>query len=408
MHSKMKLIEDIGLRFMLLAAAGSWMMLFSCTPQREIAYSEAMSETAMLLWPDSFQLSTPGKPVKWSYDLGVILKGMEEVWRLTDDQKWFDYIQKMMDFYVREDGSISRYRLEEYNIDHINNGKVLLFLYNETGAEKYRKAVQLLRRQLSTHPRTSEGGFWHKQIYPYQMWLDGLYMAQPFYAAYAQAFGEDTIYNDVVRQFGLMEKYARDSTTGLLYHGWDESREQAWADGTTGRSPHVWGRAFGWYGMALVDALDFFPEGNQGKDSLQAILNRWATAALAAQDVESGLWYDIIDMPERNGNYFESSACAMIVYTLLKGIRMKYLDEDMADAATRGYDGIVDRFLSQDAAGNYHFEGTVKVSGLGGKPYRDGSFDYYISEPAIRDDPKGLGAFIKCSVEMEKRNRSSK
>ncbi len=393
----------------LSATAALWTMMHSsCAPKHEIAYSEVLSETAMRLWPDSFQLSTPDKPVKWSYDLGVVLKGMEEVWRSTGNPKWFDYIQKMMDFYVQEDGSIRRYRLEEYNIDHINNGKVLLFLYAETGAEKYRNAVRSLRSQLLTHPRTSEGGFWHKQIYPHQMWLDGLYMAQPFYAAYAQAFGEDSIYNDVARQFGLMEKHARDSATGLLYHAWDESREQAWADKATGRSPHVWGRAYGWFGMALVDALDFFPDEHRGKDSLQAILNRWAEASSRVQDPATGLWYDLLDVPERDGNYIESSACAMIVYTLLKGVRKGYLDERMAAVAKRGYAGVVDRFVSQDTVGNYHFEGTVKVSGLGGRPYRDGSFAYYMSEPVIQDDPKGLGAFIKCAAEMEKRMKNER
>lgn len=405
----MILNKNTGKWLVLSAVAGLWAMAhFSCSPQRGVSYSEAMSETAMRLWPDSFQLSTPDKPVKWSYDLGVILKGVEEVWRSTGEEKWFAYIQKMMDFYVQQDGSIRRYDPAEYNIDHINNGKVLLFLYAETGAEKYRKAVQLLRSQLLTHPRTLEGGFWHKQIYPHQMWLDGLYMAQPFYAAYAQAFGEDSIYNDVVRQFSLMEKYARDSITGLLYHAWDESREQAWADKSTGKSPHVWGRAYGWYGMALVDALDFFPDGHGGKDSLRNILNRWAVAALAAQDSASGLWFDIMDMPQRDRNYIESSACAMMVYTLLKGIRKGYLDGGMADAAVRGYTGILERFVSQDDAGGYHFEGTVKVSGLGGKPYRDGSFAYYMSEPVIRDDPKGIGAFIKCAAEMEKRMTDDK
>ncbi len=389
---------------LLLLPIGTVMTLVSCHPEQKL-YSEELSRTAMELWPDSFNLREPGKPVKWSYDQGVILKGMEGVWRETGDEQWFDYIRRQMDFYVQEDGSILRYRPGEYNIDHVNNGKVLLMLYQETGEEKYRKAVELLRNQLRTHPRTSEGGFWHKLIYPHQMWLDGLYMAQPFYAAYAAEFGEDTIFNDVTRQFALMEKHSRDTVTGLLYHGWDESREQLWADSLTGRSPHVWGRALGWYGMALVDALDYFPKEHPGADSLKGILNRLAEAVVQVQDTRTGLWYDIVDLPDRDKNYPEASASAMLTYTLAKGTREGYLPDTYKKHARKGYQGIIERFISEDEQGRLNLEGTVKVSGLGGKPYRDGSFEYYMSEPVIQNDPKGLGAFIKCAVEMERMDR---
>ena len=210
--------------------------------QAQIKWSEKISETAMKLWPDSFLIGTD-KAAKWRYDQGVILKGMEAVWNATGDGKWFKYIQKSMDFYVKDDGSIKGYRLDEYNIDHINNGKLLLLLYQVTGKEKYKKAADLLRNQLKTHPRTKEGGVWHKKIYPHQMWLDGLYMGQPFYAEYAKIFHEDSAFNDIANQFILMEKYAMDKKTGLLYHGWDESREQKWADKTTVQSPNFWGRS---------------------------------------------------------------------------------------------------------------------------------------------------------------------
>ena len=369
---------------------------------QQVKYSEQLSETAMKLWPDSFSLGKPGAPAKWSYDLGVILKGMEAVWRASGEAKWFNYIQKQMDHYVRENGTIKMYRNDDYNIDYINNGKVLLMLYRETGEEKYFKAASLLREQLKTHPRTSEGGFWHKKVYPHQMWLDGLYMGQPFYAEYAKMFGEPEAFDDITNQFVLMEKHGRDPRTGLLYHGWDESREQRWANDTTGQSPHFWGRALGWYSMALVDALPFFPENHPGVDSLKGILQRLAKAVVAYQDAQSGVWYDIVDMGYRQENYFEASASCMLVYALAKGVRLGYLPETYRAAAKRGYRGILEEFITPRDSGGFNLEGTVMVSGLGGSGnYRDGSFGYYMSEPVIQNDPKGLGAFIKCAAEME-------
>ncbi len=233
------------------------------TKAQQHSYAQDMATTVMTVWKDSFML--PGdKAPKWRYDQGVILKGIEGIWKATGDGKWFSYLQNSMDFYIKDDGSILGYRPDEFNIDHINNGKLVLTLYNVTGKEKYKKAADLLRSQLRTQPRTSEGGFWHKKIYPSQMWLDGLYMGQPFYAEYAKTFGEDSAFNDITRQFILMERHARNAKTGLLYYGWDESKQQQWANKATGLSPHVWGRALGWYGMAMVDALDYFPADKYG------------------------------------------------------------------------------------------------------------------------------------------------
>jgi unsaturated rhamnogalacturonyl hydrolase len=363
-------------------------------------WSQEMAHTAMTLWKDSFSLK-PGQPARWSYDQGVILKGMEGIWNATGNGEYFRYIQRSMDFYVQEDGTIKAYRPDEYNIDHINNGKLILLLYRVTGKEKYKKAADLLRGQLKSHPRTAEGGFWHKKIYPYQMWLDGLYMGQPFYAEYAKLFHEDSAFNDITRQFVLMERHARDARTGLLYHGYDESRQQQWADKKTGLSPNFWGRALGWYGMAMVDVLDHFPEKHPGRDSIIGILNRFAKAVTAFQDPASGLWYDVVDKQTTPKNYKEASASSMLVYTLAKGIRKGYLPASYRKAADKGYAGIIKEFIEADASGQVNLKGTVQVSGLGGKPYRDGSFDYYMSEPVIVNDPKGIGAFIKCAAEME-------
>lgn len=361
--------------------------------------SQQLALTAMSLWKDSFSLEGD-KVAKWRYDQGVILKGIEGVWNATGEKKWFGYIQKSMDFYVQEDGTIKGYKKNEFNLDNLNNGKLVLLLYRVTGKEKYRKAAEHLRSQLKEHPRTSEGGFWHKKVYTNQMWLDGLYMGQPFYAEYAMLFHEDTAFNDIARQFILMERHSRDPKTGLLYHGWDESRQQQWADKTTGRSPNVWGRALGWYGMAMVDALDYFPANHPGRDSLIQILNRFAMAVTKVQDAASGLWYDVPNKPTEPKNYLETSASSMLVYTLAKGVRNGYLPSTYLQNARKGYAGLLKRFIKKEN-GRVNLYGTVAVSGLGGNPYRDGSIAYYMSEPVVVNDPKGIGAFINAAVEME-------
>jgi len=362
-------------------------------------YSKKLAATAMTIWKDSFMLEGDKAP-KWRYDQGVILKGIEGIWNATGDGKYFSYIQKSMDYYVKEDGSIKGYKPDEFNIDHLNNGRLLLLLYRVTGKEKYKKAADLLRSQLKDHPRTSEGGFWHKKIYPNQMWLDGLYMGEPFYAEYSMLFHDAAAFADITRQFVLMEKNARDAKTGLLYHGWDESRQQKWADKTTGRSPNVWARALGWYGMAMVDVLDYFPAKHKGRDSIIAILNRFAKAVTGVQDASTGLWYDVVDKPKVPKNYLEASASSMLVYTLAKAVRNGYIPAAYLANARKGYAGILKTFIKEEN-GQTNLHGTVAVSGLGGNPYRDGSFEYYMSEPVIVNDPKGVGAFINAAVEME-------
>lgn len=360
--------------------------------------SEKLVDTAMnRIWTDDG--NPAGIPRKWTYDQGVILKGVEAVWYATGDAKYFNYIKTGMDFWLERDGTIKGYKVDEYNIDHITPGRAMLTLYRVTNDAKYKKAADLLRSQLKTHPRTEEGGFWHKKIYPNQMWLDGLYMGEPFYTEYSAAFGEDN-FDDIANQFVWMEKHARDAKTGLLYHGWDESKEQKWANKTTGLSPHVWGRAMGWYAMALVDTLDSFPKNHPRRSELVAILNREAAAIEKYQD-KAGLWFDIIDLPKREKNYHESSAAAMFVYALAKGVRQENLPEKYLKVAEKGWAGIKREFIKEKPDGNLDWEGTVSVSGLGGNPYRDGSFDYYMSEKVIVNDPKGLGAAIQAAVEME-------
>src|SRR5262245_27995661 len=254
---------------------------------------EQVAATVMKSWQEAWEKKDP-RFMKWSYEQGVFMKGLAGLWMNTADGKYFRFIQENIDHFVKDDGTIETYKPGEYNIDNINNGKMLLLLYQVTGQDKYRKAAAELREQLKTHPRTSEGGFWHKQIYPSQMWLDGLYMGEPFYAQYADLFHEDAAFDDIAKQFVLMEAHSRDAKTGLLYHGWDESRKQRWADPTTGHSPNFWGRAMGWYAMALVDTLDYFPKDHPQRAELIAILNRLAKAIATYQDATSGLWFRVV------------------------------------------------------------------------------------------------------------------
>jgi unsaturated rhamnogalacturonyl hydrolase len=360
-------------------------------------WSQGMAASVMSWWNDSLA----HKPARWSYDMGVVLKGMEALWKATGDANYFKYIQKSMDAWVNEDGTIRGYDPHEFNIDNVNDGKLLLTLYRVTEKVKYKKAADLVRSQLQNHPRTKEGSFWHKKVYPWQVWLDGLYMGQPFYAEYAMLFGEDTAFNDITRQFAAIERHTRDPKTGLLYHGWDESKEQKWANKQTGTSPHFWARAMGWYGMALVDALDYFPANHPGRDTLIAILNRFTKAVTKVQDAKTGLWYDVMDMPSTPKNYLEASGSSMLVYTIAKGIRKGYLPTSYWANAKKGYDGILKTFVDKKPNGEVELKGTVKVSGLGGNPYRDGSFEYYMSEPVIVNDWKGIGAYLLAGAEME-------
>jgi unsaturated rhamnogalacturonyl hydrolase len=370
--------------------------------QAKTSYAREMGNTVMSIWKDSLSLND--KDVKWSYDQSVVLKGIEGLWQATGDGKYFNYIQKSMDHFVDDEGNIRTYKFDNLTLDNIAPGKNLLLLYRVTGKKKYLNAVNILRKQLNSQPRTHEGGFRHKKIYPNQMWLDGSYMAEPFYAEYAATFHEDSDYNDIAHQFILMEKKSRDNKTGLLYHGYGAAKEEKWADKHTGRSPNFWATAMGWYGMGLVDVLENFPNDNYQKKELIIILNRFATAIAKVQDNKTGLWclwWDVLDKPGKEKNYPEASASCMFVYALAKGVRLGYLPSSFLAFAEKGYAGIIKNFIKTDANGQLNWYGAVRVSGLGGKPYRDGSYNYYTSEKVVENDAKGVGAFLLASNEME-------
>ncbi len=341
---------------------------------------------------------------RWHYEHGLQVMAIQKAGEATGKALYTRFVLDWIDHFVRADGSIRTYRMDEYNLDQINAGKLLFGVYERTGDERYRKALDLLRQQLRTQPRNHSNGFWHKKIYPYQMWLDGIYMAGPFLAEYARRFGEPATFEDVAHQIRLIEEHTRDEKTGLLYHAWDESKTQRWADPATGRSPHFWGRAIGWYLMAIVDVLDHFPRQQAHRLDLIAILDRTAGALVKVQDVSSGLWYQILDLPDRRGNYLEASASAMFVYALAKGVHQGYLAQDYLLSARRGYHGLLQHLIKVDSQGLLTLEGTCGGIGLGGEPYRDGSFEYYVSEKVVPNDPKGVGSFILAALEMESAN----
>lgn len=388
-----------------------WLMLLagmvggsvSIAHGQERPWSQRAANAAIERWPDG-RFVPAGQHWVWNYELGTLLRGMDAVWFNTADARYYKYIKSSVDQFVGVDGSIPTFNAQENQLDSILLGRQLLLLYGVTRDPRYAKAATLLYQQLMHQPRTASGGFWHKQRYPNQMWLDGLYMAEPFYAEYAATFHHPEAFSDITHQFVLIDEHTRDKKTGLLYHGWDESKKERWADKETGHSPELWARAMGWAMMALVDTISYYPEQDAGRKVLMAELDRDAAAVARYQDGETGLWYQVMDKAGAKGNYLESSASCMFVYALAKGVRLGYLPQSYLANAERGYKGIIGHFIQTGQPGqgdSVSLTGTVKVGGLGGDPYRDGSYAYYIGEKVVTDDPKGVGAFLLASMEME-------
>jgi unsaturated rhamnogalacturonyl hydrolase len=338
----------------------------------------------------------------WNYDHGLQVMAIQKAGEATGESRYLRFVSDWIDHFVQPDGSIRTYYMDAYNVDWINSGKLLFGAYERTGDERYRKAIEHLRDQMRGHPRNTAKGFWHKQIYPYQMWLDGIYMAGPFLAEYASRFDEPETFDDVVHQITLIEKHTRDEKTGLLYHAWDESKRQRWCDPITGRSKYFWGRGIGWYVMAIVDVLDFLPREQAHRPDLIAILDQTVAALVKVQDEATGLWYQILDLPDRAGNYLEASASAMFVYAFAKAAREGYLAQDYLLSARRAYRGLLQNLIKIDSQGLLTLEKVCGGAGLGGEPYRDGSFEYYVTERIIPNDPKGVGPFILAALEMER------
>lgn len=341
----------------------------------------------------------------WNYEIGFMLLAFAKVYRTTGEQKYLAYVIEHTNRYVDELGQIGgKYNQEHYNLDQINFGKVLLFLFKETQDMRYKRAAERLIEQLSKQPMTEGGNYWHKNIYPNQVWLDGLYMYGPFIMEWALMQGDIALVDRTAAQLLRTVQLTEDAHSGLLYHACDESRLQRWSHLETGHSPHIWGRAMGWFCMALIDSIELLQAGGHTEqvDKLSAALQRIMNSVVRVQDSASGAWYQILDEADREGNYLEASCTCMFTYVLQKGVNLNVLERKYADHAKSAFQYIEQSFVEQDEENYMHLTGINRVAGLGGEPYRDGSYAYYINEPIVSDDPKGVAPFIIATLEMDK------
>ncbi len=371
-----------------------------------LPWSERMALSIMKRAPEAWQNDFQTRHT-WTYTIGLVLNSICRMSEAYDKPEYMAYANGYGDVMISDDGEIKNYDIASFNIDNIAPGPYLFQMYDYTGDEKYKLAIETLKYQLKWQPTTTDGGYWHKLRYPWQMWLDGLFMGEPFQAEYAARFDRSDLFDDITDQFILAERHTRDPETGLLYHGYDESRVQRWSDPETGVSSHFWGRAVGWYCMGLVDVLEFLPEDHPQRGELISILQRTLDAVLAVRDPDTNTWWQVLDLPHKEGNYLESTASVMFSYALLKGVNEGYLDAKYGVAGEESYQGILDTFIKVSDDGEVHLTQCCSVAGLGGNPYRDGSYEYYIGEPIRDNDPKGIGPFILASIEMEKRNNEN-
>jgi unsaturated rhamnogalacturonyl hydrolase len=325
----------------------------------------------------------------WNYEDGCIYKGCLELGVPTGEDRFTDFALRAVSERVAADGALTGFDPNEFNIDNVNAGKALFPLFALTGEARFRSAIDKQNAQLERHPRTQSGNFWHKKIYPHQVWLDGLYMAQPFRCAYAQLANRPEIFDDVTRQFAHVHQTMRDANSGLYYHGWDESRTERWSNPETGCSPCFWGRAMGWFMMALVDCCELTAKASPPTHAMLAEILRETSDALMRVRSTRGLWYQVLDRGSSPDDYEETSATLMIAYTLMKGARLHVLPNALAATGLESLQACLDRFLTKE-----YLHGICGVAGLGNVPYRDGSYEYYLSEPVVMNDPKGVGALF--------------
>ncbi|MCR5706274.1 MAG: glycoside hydrolase family 88 protein [Acholeplasmatales bacterium] len=343
-----------------------------------------------------------GKPCKWNYIDGCMTNSLIELYKLTGDKKIYDFVKAYIDYFVNEDGTINTYEKEKHSTDDIAEGRTLFSLYDISGEEKYRKAIENIYAQIKEQPRTPEGNFWHKEIYPNQIWLDGLYMAQPFYLTYETRFNKMENYNDIIGQIKNVRKYMFDEKKKLYYHGYDASKKMFWADPKTGLSKNFWLRSIGWFTVALADCAEIINQ--QMYDEFRTIttlLKEIIDSLLTYQDPKTKMFYQVVDKGDMKGNYVETSGSAMIAYSILKGVRMGILPERYQKIGLDIFDGICENMLKENN-GSLDLEGICLVAGLGPDKdrRRDGSYEYYISEPVVANDAKGVGAFTMAYIEV--------
>ena len=381
-------------------------LLAACSPREESLLVRTV-QSELQRCPTAAELDGLQGRLKWNYTTGLELKAFLDCSYMDELLPVREYVRDWYEAIIDSTGAIGGgYKEANYSLDHICPGWTLLKLVKSYPEEKYFKAIEQLYRQLQAQPRNAEGGFWHKQIYPDQMWLDGLYMAMPFYAEYTRDYVADSLrsahYEDIVHQFSLAYEHCYDPANGLLRHAWDASHRMFWCDPQTGQSAHAWGRALGWYCMALVEVIDILDQDSRFEDkTLPSILSSVFASLLKVADPETGLWYQVIDCPGREGNYLEATCNAMFAYAMLKGVRLGVLDGVDEKMACQTYEQMVKTFVTVDDAGVVDLNECCAVAGLGGKQMRSGKYDYYVNETIVKNDPKGMGPLIWAMHEYE-------
>lgn len=364
-------------------------------------WSQKMADSEMKRFPELWQYDY-GKRLYFGYTQGLGGLSFEKMYNATGDEKYWDYVYNWADTIIGKDGSIHLYKRTDYNLDFINAGKTLFQLFSKTGELRFRMAMDTLLQQFEGHPRTADGGFWHKKIYTHQMWLDGLYMASPFLAQYGLMFDKPAYIDEAVHQLITVAKHTYDAKAGLYKHAWDESRSQKWADPVTGHSPNFWGRSIGWYAMALVDNLDFIPVDHPKRTEVLAIVKTLADGMKRYQDPKTGLWFQVVNMGERKGNYLEGSVSSMMTYFYAKAANKGYLPSSYKKVALKSFNGILKNLIKKNPDGTISITHCCAVAGLGGNPYRDGTYEYYIGETVRDNDGKATGPFIQACLELKK------
>ena len=366
---------------------------------RNVLWSVRMAD-AVIARADSLVHYLGNTTMKWSYDISFVGEAIDKLG--TVDPEYSKFMEDWVRSFIREDGSVIDYNPEEYNLDRIRPANDLLTMYQRDKNPLYKIALDRFITQLESHPKTKAGGYWHKKIYPWQMWLDGIFMASPFMTRYAREFNAPEWYDVAARQVTLIYEKTLDENTGLCIHAWDESREQKWCDPETGKSHYPWGRAMGWYTMALVGVLDNIPADHPERDRIITIFRSLSSALLKVSDPETGLYYQVLDQGNREGNYLEASCSAMFTYAFAAGSKRGYLDEKYLDIAGKTFDSYVKQFVITDDDGLPTITSVCEVAGLGGNPYRDGSYDYYVNERKRNNDPKAMASFIMAAIELGK------
>lgn len=360
--------------------------------------AEQIANSEMQHHPDLWTCDGAAKP-KWEYTPTLLARTFIELYTATGDTAYLNHAQRFADLFIKEDGSILTYKMSIYNMDRIQGGNFLIRLNDVNPQPQYVTAIETLREQLRAQPRTTEGGFWHKQVYQHQMWLDGLFTGTTFYARYAAWKPEPEDWTDIAQQFLIVDEHTR-KPNGLNYHGWDESRQMAWSDSITGCSNETWGRAEGWFVMALCDVLELMPAAQPERAELVAILNRVMDALLTMQDPDTHLWYQVPDKGDQKGNYLESTCSAMYAYALAKGARLGLLPINYREEAKQVIKGLQTHKLRTEDDGTLSLIDCCAVAGLGGNPFRDGTYDYYIHERICNNDPKGIAPLILACLEL--------